>query len=66
MGQKFLFYPSYLTNTVHLLYWNSRTWSTSDFNVQSERRHYVIIFLSVFRDFLIHNSANGEPKPLSV
>ena len=37
--------------TVHWLYWNSVTWSSSDANVQSKRCHHVIMHLSVFRDF---------------
>ena len=53
---------SYLTHAVlprlsrecfiHWLYWNSRTWSSSDVIVMLMWRHHVKLYLSLFSDFL--------------
>ena len=36
---------------IHLLYWNSHTWSSSDIIVMFKWHHHVQLHLSVFRDF---------------
>ena len=36
---------------IHRLYWNSRTWSSSDVIVMLKSRHHVKLHLCVFRDF---------------
>ena len=36
---------------VHWLYWNSRTWSSSDVIVILNWRHYIMSYHSVFRNF---------------
>ena len=55
---------------IHWLYWNSRTWSSSDVVVMFKGRNHVKLHLNVFRVFskliLKYKNNNGEQEKESI